>query len=337
MSEYSPDQDPRAVIYEQAKDQISWIEQGALQIGGKGAAVEDVFSLPPTDRDTAPEPNWDGEQEAAARNLGERLGYAAEKNVPSGLRGGILLDEGGKVWKMQAEAEARADEEDLHSVIISGSPYRLIGEDEKAHKVANFKKQLPEDIPDEEIESQVAEYEKSLEGFTEYDEAVEIAQSLVESVEEEILPYGYEISEGNPIVAEATGQFVKRGKDIAGKDIITMRVDREVVEETGKYQYQPNPLRRMGIISDILEEINNDTETPVIFGTSNAYASRKVDALRAGLDNGRQYGVAMYGRETLARVKDEPMQPGARLNQLPGDIRQMYDKLQKLAAEAQSD
>lgn len=41
----------------------------------------------------------------------------------------------------------------------------------------------------------------------------------------------------------------------------------------------------------------------------------------------------MYGRETLAEVKNEEMLPGARLNQLPGDIRIMYENLKKLLAE----
>ncbi len=333
MSERFHDQDPQVAIAEQAKEQISRIEIAVVQIGGEGAELDEVFPQPPEVRDDALDPDWDEQQEAVARNLAESLGYASEKNVHSGLRGGVFLGEGGKVWKMESEAEAQADEEDLHSVVMSGSPYRLIGDDEKAHKVAKFKKQLPAGMSEDEVASQVDEYEKSLEGFTEYDEAVEIAQSMVVGpVEKEVLPYGYEISEGNPFVSEATGQFVKLGQNADGKDVITMRVDREVMPETDKYQYQPDPMRRMGIISDILKE-TGDNQTPVIFGTSNAYASRKVDAIRAGLDNGRQYGVAMYGRATLAEVKDEPMQPGARLNQLPGDIRQTHDKLQQLLAE----
>ena len=337
MNERFTDQDPRAVIAEQAREQIDQIEQTAIKIGGEDAELDDVFPHPPDDRDTAPDPGWDERQEAEGRALGEALGYAAEKNVPSGVRRAVLKLEGGKVWKMESEAEAIADEEDVEAVVVSGSPYRLIGEDEKAHKVAQFEEQLPKDMSDKERDEEVAEYAMMLEGeeFTEYDEAIEIAQGMVESLVGDTLPYGYEVSEGNPLVHEATGQFVRWGKNSDGKDVVTMRVDQGVDEETGKPKNRPNPMRRMGIISDILTA-QGDTTTPVVFMTSNAYASRKVDALRAGLGNDRQYGVAMYGRETLARVKGEPIQPGARLNQLPGDIRQTHDKLRQLLTEIQS-
>jgi hypothetical protein len=55
--------------------------------------------------------------------------------------------------------------------------------------------------------------------------------------------------------------------------------------------------------------------------------------MSAGLKHSREFGMALYGRATLAEVQGEPMKPGVDLNQLPGDLRVMHDSLQKLLAE----
>jgi hypothetical protein len=349
MSERFSDSDPqapiRAEIAEFSKERIGWIESTAFKIGGEGATIDTVFKLPPAVRDTAPVPDWDEKQEAAARELGHKLGYAAEHDVVSELKG-IDFAEGGKVWKIWAEVEAAAG----NTLVVSGSPHRPIGEDEKDFLVTRFASRLGEDITDEEKKVQVADYHKSLEGYTEYDAAADIAAELVATEpfadirtvpnpNRSTLSYGYEVSEGNPVVNRPTGQFVREGTNSKGQEIVLMCIDREnyIDPETQeqKYRFQPNPLRRMGIIADVYSQ-QGDTETPIVFVTSNAYASRQIDVIQAGLTNGRQYGVTIYGRSTLARVKDEPMLPGARLNQLPGDIRIMYENLQQLRAEVTS-
>ena len=88
----------------------------------------------------------------------------------------------------------------------------------------------------------------------------------------------------------------------------------------------------MRFVSDVLTA-NGDNDSPIGLITSNAYASRIPEAMRAGLKNGREFGVAMYGRETLAKVQDAPMKPDTDLNQLPGELRVMHDNLQKLLSE----
>lgn len=349
MTESFSDSDPRplltAEIAEFAKERMGWIETAALQIGGENATVETVFELPPEVRDEALVPDWNEEQEATARELGQKLGYAAEHDVVSELEGIDFL-EGGKVWKIIAEVEAAGG----RTLVVSGSPHRLIGEDEKDFLVKRFASRLHEGRGPEQKEEMSSEYRQSLEGKTEYDSAADIAAELVASglfvenvttpnPDRKTLSYGYALSKGNPTVTEPTGQFIDEGIDRRGRKIILMRIDQEDYfdeeEQKPKYRFQPDALRRMGIIADITSQ-QIHTETPIIFVTSNAYPSRQVDTIRAGLVNGRKYGVTMYGRETLARVKDEPMLPGARLNQLPGDIRIMYENLQKLHAEVTS-
>ncbi|HSX45694.1 MAG TPA: hypothetical protein VLG27_01665 [Candidatus Saccharimonadia bacterium] len=336
-------QDPqirvRTAIAERAQLQMQWIEATARGIGGEKATIEEVFPLPPDVRDEAPDPDWNEEQEATARALGERLGYAAEQNVPSGTVGGVALVEGGKDWKIRAEVEALVDE-DVWAVVISGSPHRKIGNDEKEFRIAECKQRLDKDpdITTEKKQELLDLFTQAQDDVTEYDLAVENALDLVRdgSGSPTVLPYGYSLAEGNPLVYEKTGQFVLYGKDEKGRDVIVMRVDREDYEDEEsskwKYRHQPDPMRRMGIIADILAA-NDETDTPVVFMTSNAYAERQVDAVRAGLKYGRQFAAAMYGRATLAFVKGEEMLPDARLNQLPGAIRIMYENNKKLLAE----
>jgi hypothetical protein len=80
-------------------------------------------------------------------------------------------------------------------------------------------------------------------------------------------------------------------------------------------------------------ESTGDSDSSIVFMTSNAYAERQTDAYRAGLKKDLKFFVNMYGRSTLANVKDEPMLPGARLNQLPGAIRLMYEGFKQLYQE----
>jgi hypothetical protein len=340
------DNDPQArlrvEVAEHAKEQIGLIETTALEIGGADATVETVFELPPQVRDEALSPAWDDHQEAIARELGDKLGYASERDVVSPLVG-IDFVEGGKVWKILAEIEAASGK----MLMISGSPYRVIGEDEKDFLVDRYTSRLEKSLNREQTDNKIDEFRGKLEGKTEYDIASDIAEELVatepfvdisdiSNPNRSTLPYGYAISDGNPVVTESTSQFIHIGKNAKDQEVVLMRIDREdYVDETGKaqYRFQPDPLRRMGIIADVLSQ-QGDQETPIVFVTSNAYASRQIDTIRAGLSSGRQYGVTMYGRGTLAAVKNEPIMPGARINQLPGDIRLMYDGLKALYAEA---
>jgi hypothetical protein len=344
MPERLSDQDPqarvKAAIAERVQEQMNWIETSAQAIGGENASVEDIFELPPDVRDEAPTPAWNPEQEAIARELGEKLGYAAEQNVPSGTRGGVALLEGGKAWKIMAEAEALKDEVDLKSIVVSGSPYRQIGTEEKQFMLKKLKDKVEARFSEiaagsVEVERVMDWYARQVDSYSEYDVAMIVAESLTQRPDVTILPLAYGLSEENPLQYYETGQFMKVGITEREQDVILMRVDREIyTDDTGqsKYRHQPDPVRRMGLIADILEA-EDDKDTSVIFVTSNAYASRAIDAIRAGLKYNREFAAAMYGRATLAEVKSEEMLPGARLNQLPGDIRVTYENLKKLYAE----
>lgn len=149
--------------------------------------------------------------------------------------------------------------------------------------------------------------------------------------------YGYKLDEGNTFIDDVEpedAQLIILGHD--GDTLVgVLKVDREDYFDADageeKYRNQPGTERRMGFIAEYLTAIGNSiTDVEVV--TSNAYASRVPQAIAAGLqyDGGRQFGVAMYGRATMAEVRGEEMQPGVPLNQLPGDLRVYYDGVQRV-------
>jgi hypothetical protein len=315
-------------IAEQARAQFRLLREAAEIIVGERPETEDehseteeerspivkAFDPPNPDRAKAPMPDWTKDQITKVREKARQLGYGAEKDVASGLTGGVRIAEGGKIWKIMAEAVAIKGEEGATHLIFAGSPDRTLGEDELTFLRDKQDVELPE-------------------GTTEYDAARWVAERQVSAPEETALPFGYDVAEGNHASFEQTGQFLGLGQTAAGQEVTLLRVDREIyTDEAGdkKYRYQPDTARIMGIVSETIQA--GEPDAPTVLVTSNTYASRQVDAVRAGLKSGRQYGVAMYGRKTLIEL-NASVPAETPINQLPGDLRSMYDKLQLLQTE----
>lgn len=307
----------RLGLIEKAKARIGYISELVAHIGGEAATIDEVFPLPPEVRADAAAPEWDSETEQKVRNVAHEFGYGAEQNVGSGLEGGARIVEGGLAWKIAAEATMLASER-AENIVFAGSAHRKLREDEITFVKLYYGIDLSADA-------------------TEYDVAKLAATRQINGlVQEQTLPFGYEVAEGNPIIQEATGQLINLGSSSEGTGINVLRIDRDNYEVDGqpKYRYQPSSEVIMRLISDISTAVGDQT-SPVALITSNTYASRVPDAWRAGAGRNRQFGVAMYGRATLAEVKGEPMSADSPLNQLPGDLRIMHDNLQKLLNELQ--
>lgn len=313
--EHGGDEDPKIAIKEWATERISWIKELVTELHGEGARVEDKFPPPTQPRDDAPDPEWTPEQEARAREVAQRFGYGAEYDVPSGLTGGIRIAEGGKVWKIMAEAEAIRAEEQVASVVFAGSPHRKLGQDEITFLQEKHGLNLPE-------------------GATEHDAAQWIAERFAdESVHDEpqVLEFGYQVAEGNPVVREATGQLVRIGQASGGQSVELLRIDREnYQDEAGdpKYRHQPNTSRLLTMFSERLS-MQDDETSPVAIVTSNTYASRQFATLQAGLQHGRPFAEVFYGRQTL-RSLDAPVPAEMPRHHLPGDLRMAYEALREL-------
>jgi hypothetical protein len=323
-SEQGPDQQLKRAIAERVTEQLAWLDQAAKVVGGPDATVPDVFDLPPEVRDDAPMPDWTPEQVDTVREIGRRMGYGAHEDVSSGLRGSVCIAEGGKVWKMMAEAEAINGQEDARTLVFAGSPFRPLGDDEHKFLAEVLGTPKPE-------------------GATEYDAAVWLARSHTDprvQTDPVTIHFGYGVEPGNPFVAEATGQLIHFGQTSKHQSVQVLRVDREPYEEDGrqKYRYQPDTMRLMTFMAQVLNA-QGDTglephrpKLPVVLETSNTYASRVVGAIRAGLAVDRQFGVGMYGRNTIHEL-GAPLPKETSLNQLPGDFRVMHDELQQLRTE----
>jgi hypothetical protein len=321
-SDNDPQQQLKAAIAERVIERLGWLAEAATAVGGEGATVESVFERPPEVRADAPEPDWSPEQVEKVREVAHRLGYGTEQTVPSGLTGGVRIAEGGLAWKIAAEAAALEAENNHSTIIFAGSPNRTLREDEQVflHNIFN-----------EELDREA----------TEYDLAYFFARrQATKSVNKPpiALSFGYELTEGFPTIqGEETWQLIHVGETKEGQSVQLLRVDQIDNTELGTEAKKPTPdsARLIGFIADVLSMQGND-ESPIGLVTSNAYASRQIDAVRASLSHNRQVGVVMYGRATMAEVMLLEMKPDTPLNQLPGDLRVTYDKLIQLQQELQN-
>lgn len=293
------------------RDRQVWI-QDAVEVLGAERSADPLEVLPAATevRDDAEALDLSSEQQAQLREIAGRFGVGGEADVVANTEVQIL--EGGKPWKIEAEAAISGDSQ---TVIFAASQARKVGQDELTYMANGYGLDV-EELAEYDVAREVA---TRMEGFTPLDEA-------------EVLPFGYTVDEENAYVGEATGQLVQLG-DISGRPVLLMRVDRDYYEnDQGATQYrQPDGAALMRVVSEILRA-SGDESSGVGLVTSNTYASRAIDAVRAGLDAGRFFGVGMYGRQTLAEVGGTPPEPTP-INQIPGELHSMHQKLLSLQAE----
>lgn len=300
----------------------SWLGDAAELVGAeRETELTDIFPAAPETRDEGKAVAFvDGQEkelpkeqyEASLREIAGRFGIGGERDVETDAQ--IVLLEGGKPWKVEAEAKI-ADEAKV--LIFAGSPYRRLGQDETEFLAAK----LPEGV-------QPAE--------TEYDMVRQIAelQEGFEALENDVtLAFGYDINNGFEVSQAETGQLIHFGT-LQGRDVVLLRVDRENYQDeegNSKYRNQPDSAALMGIVSDVLA-LAGDTESSVGMNTSNTYASRAIDAMRAGLRKNRSFKVGMYGRQTLADT-GAPVPAQTAYHQIPGELHTIATKLQQLESE----
>lgn len=295
-------------------ERAAWMADAVEVLTGDREADPAVVFAPATEvRDDAAPLGLTAEQETFLREVAGRFGIGGEANVYS--RAEVQILEGGKPWKIEAEAQI------IHTaktILFAGSPYRKLGQDETDY----LKAKLPEGTEPADNEYDMA---RQIAGLQEGFEALEA---------DEVLPFGYNIQNNHSLVSEATGQLVRIGK-LEEADVIMLRVDRENYEDEdgkAKYRNQPDGAALLRVVSEVLSATGDDTSA-VGINSSTTYASRAVDTVRAGLKSGRTFSVGMYGRQTLADVKGEPVAAPTGINQIPGELHTMQEKLVQLAAE----
>ena len=341
-------------IAERVDREVALLDATAEAIGGEGARVEDVFPMPTKVRKDAPMPEWaeDETKVAKARETAHEFGYGAEQDTPSGLQGGRRVLRGGLYWKVAAEVAALDVESGVTDVTYSGSPNRKLNDAEQDAVYADIiaisesLRTMPDTVDDVErsrVEAQRDRLEQLLyPDVTEYDMVFTLALNSTESRADDVreLPFGYEVLPGNKIsiVERQTMQFLQIGTTRGGQNVRVLRVDQQLHpgDKPGEeVRSQPDSASLMEFTSYVADSENAPTDAIVIVD-SNTYAASVIEAVRASLRDGQhQYGVVMYGRSTLARVKHADMQPDMPLNQVPGEFRARYVSLQSLRAELQ--
>jgi hypothetical protein len=286
-----------------------WLADGVeILTGSREADPQQVFPAPTEVRDDSAPLTLDEHQEAALREVAGRFGVGGEVNIPASCDYEIV--EGGKPWKVDAEASISTGIQ-----IFAGTNHRTIGNDESTYLRTKGCMATTEPMSEYDMIDTIARKQP---GFRELTIPV-------------VLSYGYDINNKFALVTEPTGQLVQIGtKD--GEPVMLLRVDREVFvndEGQSKYRNQPDSAALMGFVSDALSA-NGNTTASVGLLTSSTYASRSIDAVRAGLSHGRPFAVGMYGRQTLADTKGESVASPSGINQIPGELHTIAKKLDQL-------
>jgi hypothetical protein len=293
---------------------LDWLRDGVEVVTGsrEGDPIT-VFPEPTQPRAAAEDPGFGATQEIKLREIAGRFGIGGEVDVRSAAD--VELVEGGKPWKVEAETAIAGS----GSLVYTGSPDRALGDDEIAYLGAKYGFG-PIDMP-----------------RTEYDMARQIAsrQPGFEPLPEDyVLSFGYALTPDHELTNERTGQLVQIGyTDASHQEMVyCLRVDREDYQDddgNAKFRYRPDSAALMNFVADVMDAYGNETASVGML-TSSTYASRAVDAVRAGASRSRRFSVGMYGRQTLADTKGEPLAEPTAINQIPGELRVMAEKLAAL-------
>lgn len=308
---------PQEHMQEYIEQSRQWLGDALELVGAeRGASLVDVFPAATEPRDVGKAIAFvDGEEkalpaeqyESRLREIAGRFGIGGERDVP--VAASHHLIEGGKVWKIEAEA---AIAKDGQSLIFAGSPYRKPGQDEIDYMRVKFGEAV---VADDMTEYDIARFIASLQpGF----EPLE---------EDSVLPFGYEVAPGCRVIHERTGQLVQIGEK-QGQEVVLLRVDQD--SPTPPF-YRPDSAALMGFVADVLTEAG-DEDSAIAINTSNTYASRAIDVLRAGLRRGRKFAVGMYGRQTLMET-GAPVPSETAYHQIPGELHTIAAKLAQLEEE----
>ena len=266
------------------------------------------------------DPGLTPENEQKLREIAGRFGIGGENDVVGTAAHRIA--EGGLVWKVEAELENMRHVDGLQTIILAGSPYRTLRDDEVEHIKKKYGAENSNGV--------------DLTGETEFDMVrfvMERDENYTPHDIEGDLGFGYSIDEAHSLVEEPIGQLVYTGKYM-GKPVLLLRVDREVYYDTEaqaeRYRYQPDSAALMTFIGNVLSACGDDT-SGVGLETSTTYASRVIDTVRAGLNSARAFDVGMYGRQTLADVQGKPAKEPTEIFQIPGELHTLYEKLLALS------
>jgi hypothetical protein len=310
--EHDPNGNPEQYVAERQQ----WLGEAAQILYGTemaGVDLAETFTSAGEVRDEAEEIMLPPEREAQLREVAGRFGIGGETDIPAAAD--VEIIEGGKPWKMEAEARiARPG----GIRVYAGSPFRTVGDDEKAYMQSRLEPQEAAGTTEYDVARQLAELESGFEPL-EHDQVVD---------------FGYKVEEGNPSVAEPTGQLLQIGT-LDGQPVYLLRVDRQPytdeVTGRGKYRFQPDSAALLRVVTEAMVQSGYEVTSTGLL-TSNTYASRSVDAVRAGVLDGHDFRVGMYGRQTLAEVRGEPVASAPSLHQIPGELRTIAKKLALLQA-----
>lgn len=319
MPERNPEQEARDFILRAR--QALWRAAKSIMEVSPEADLLQIFPSPTERRESDEGLTLTPGQEASLRKSASELGFDREIDRTAssvGLEPGYTaFIESGQVHKVLAEIGNCLEDGSAKpaSIIVGGGLRKVDSLDERS------------------IAARLLKLEESEVGATEYDvvrQAISSVEGSVPLEQPQVLPYSYDIQNGNEVKEAENGQFLVVGH-VQGIPVTLMRIDREDYEEEGKpkFRKQPDSAGVMKIIDGVLRL--SKVESSIGFHTSATYqTSREVDAKRAAIQTGRFCAVPSYGTARLARVKGEPAPSLVAINQIPGELHRIENQLRKL-------
>lgn len=288
----------------------AWLADAVeLMTGDREADPLQVFPVPTEVRADAPELDISDEQEQDLRDIAGRFGIGGEVDVPAAAEVEIL--EPGKPWKVEAEAVIATGIK-----VYIGLPARRIDDGERAY--------VQHKLPAGEAAA-VTEYEMVR-------QMAELDHDFVPLDEDVVLSFGYEARPGFAVNANRDGQLLQIGTS-KGQPVFLLRLDSYTENENGKLRnIKPKNAELMAMVGLALERNGVIDARSIGLLTSSTYPSRLLDTMIAGLRSNLDFRLGMYGRNTLAAVKNEPIAGPPDLNQIPGELHTYARKLKQLKA-----
>jgi hypothetical protein len=155
-------------------DRHIWLAEAAEVVTGSlDSDPRLVFPAPSEVRANAPDPGYTDNQERLLREIAGRFGIGGETDIQAAAD--YELIEGGKPWKVQAEA---AIANPIGSKVFAGSPNRRIGSDEASYMQQLLGQQEPAATTEYEMVRQIASVQP---GFVPLDEPLDITWQTISS------------------------------------------------------------------------------------------------------------------------------------------------------------
>ncbi|HEY4963436.1 MAG TPA: hypothetical protein VIH90_01940 [Candidatus Saccharimonadales bacterium] len=246
-------------------------------------------------------------------NVAYNYGFGDRQDHPSQAE--YQLIEAGKPWEVEAKANIA---DNARAIVFSGQVHRRLSEDEIDYLIENYG-----------VGNLRFEYDMVRLIATSCDGFIPLEQ-------DEVLPFSYQVAEGNSFMEQPSGQLKKIGQ-IGDQDVLIIRIDSETfidAEKKPASRFTPDSVALLGFISEVLTNYLDTTSSLALVSTTDHPASwTQVD--RASLIYDRKFDISTVGGDVLEALGSDRL-GDLTIESVLAEIARVRDELIKLKAEKQA-